>query len=333
MILLLFVSIPVLADDTDKSGNDGENISAIVNGEKITMSELDSYANIQQVLMSLYQTNKEFAQIIFQTEAGSEVIKEYRKKKLDELVTRKLMVEEAKERNIEIADEEKDKMFNDYIERVKSQNNLSDEKLLETLKQQGIDSLDQYKSMFLDQSNDGMLLNELQEQVLNDVTISEEKLKTYYEDNKSQFEVKKQVKASHILFKTEEKSKEEAKAEAGKVLTKLEEGKDFSELAKEYSEGPTAKNGGDLGYITKDDVVSEFAEVAFAMEVGEVSELVKSKFGYHIIKVIDKKAAGTKSFSEAKDSIESRLLSSKKQQVWDEFVRKLRDKAEIEIKL
>ncbi len=333
MIALLFLAVPVMADDSNDTNNE-EEIPAIVNGEKISMSELDSFANTQQILMSLYQTNQEFAQIIFQTEAGNEVIKEYRKKKLDELITKKLMVAEAKNREIKINQEKKDKIFNDYIERIKTQNNLTEEKLLEALGNQGIESLDQYKTMFLEQSEDGLLLNELQKQVLDEVTVSEDKVKNYYESNKPQFEVKEQVKTSHILFKTEERSEEEAKAEAEKIVKMLEEGKDFAELAKEYSEGPSASNGGDIGYITKDDNIAlEYKEAAFSMNVDEVSEPVKSEFGYHVIKVTDKKEAGIQAFAEVKGEIESKLLNTKKQQTWEEFVRKLRDEAEIEVKL
>jgi parvulin-like peptidyl-prolyl isomerase len=156
--------------------------------------------------------------------------------------------------------------------------------------------------------------------VASKLEIKEEDMKEYFETTKEQYDQKekmdakiiylaltpseedkantpkeKQVKASHILFKTidgmKDKEKEAVKAQAMEVLEKAKaEGADFAELAKEYSEGPTRENGGDLGFFGKGKMVKEFEAVAFATEVGTVHpELVESKFGYHIIKVTDTK--------------------------------------------
>jgi foldase protein PrsA len=116
-----------------------------------------------------------------------------------------------------------------------------------------------------------------------DIKISEEEMKTYFDENKDSFAQEEQVKASHILVEDEAKAKE--------VKEKLDAGEDFTELAKEYSTDGSAQSGGDLGYFGKGAMVAEFEEKAFSMKVNEISEPVKSEFGYHIIKVTDKKEA------------------------------------------
>jgi peptidyl-prolyl cis-trans isomerase D len=122
------------------------------------------------------------------------------------------------------------------------------------------------------------------------ITPTEEEIRQYYEDHETEFNKGKEVKASHILFRLDQDADKETEAavkqKAEDVLQKLRAGADFAEMAKEYSEDPgSAKNGGDLGFFTKGRLVPEFEEAAFAMKVGEVSDLVRTQYGYHIIKV------------------------------------------------
>lgn len=146
------------------------------------------------------------------------------------------------------------------------------------------------------------------------VKVSDEQVEEYYEDNIDTFKEKKQVKARHILFKLEENAKpeEEAKAreKAEAVLKKAKAGEDFAELAKKHSEGPTAKDGGDLGYFSENQMVKPFEEAAFKLNKGEVSDLVRTSFGYHIIKVEDVKEARTKSLEEVKGQILARITKT-----------------------
>lgn len=115
------------------------------------------------------------------------------------------------------------------------------------------------------------------EKALNDIEVTEKILKEYYEENEETFT---EVRASHILVSSNEKAEE--------VLKEVEAGKDFSELAKKHSEGPSAESGGDLGFFAKGEMIKEFEEVVFGMEVGQTSEIVKTEFGYHIIKLHEK---------------------------------------------
>ena len=144
--------------------------------------------------------------------------------------------------------------------------------------------------------------------------LTDEKINNYYEDKIGMFKQKEQVRARHILFKLEEAaSKEDEKRVKEKALSALkeaQEGKDFADLAKKHSEGPTGKDGGDLGYFFRGQMVKPFEEAAFKMKKGEISAPVRTSFGYHIIKIEDKKTARIKPLAEVRDQIKKLIIES-----------------------
>jgi peptidyl-prolyl cis-trans isomerase C len=161
----------------------------------------------------------------------------------------------------------------------------------------------------------------LMEQLLQAETktaITEEAMRKVYDDAMGQAKKEEEVRARHILVETED----EAKA----VLAELKKGADFATLAKSKSKDPGSSDGGDLGYFTKDQMVPEFAEVAFKLEKGAISDPVKSQFGWHIIKVEDKRTRQPPEFDKVKDQIET-YLARKAQ---SELITKLRATAKIE---
>ncbi|MEQ2529340.1 peptidylprolyl isomerase [Bacillaceae bacterium CLA-AA-H227] len=137
------------------------------------------------------------------------------------------------------------------------------------------------------------------------IEITDEEMKTYFEENKAQYGQAEQVQASHILVEDEATAKE--------VKEKLDAGEDFAELAKEYSTDSSSESGGDLGYFGKGEMVAEFEEAAFSMEIGEISEPVKSEHGYHIIKVVDKKEAKDAVYEDVKDEVKDAIFDTKAQ--------------------
>ncbi len=147
-----------------------------------------------------------------------------------------------------------------------------------------------------------------------EVKVTDEEVKEYYEENMDSYKEPKKVRARHILFRLKpnatEKEEKKVKEKAEKVLKMAREGKDFAELAKKYSEGPTKSTGGDLGYFSKGKMVKPFEEAAFKLKKGEVSDLVRTQFGYHIIKVEDIKEARTKPLEEVKDKIRDLLVNN-----------------------
>lgn len=156
-----------------------------------------------------------------------------------------------------------------------------------------------------------------------EIKINDDEIKAYYEGNKKEFQQAEQIKARHILVKTED----EAKA----VRKELETNKDFAALAKDKSTGPSKTKGGDLGWFGRGQMVPEFEQVAFSLKKGEISDVVKTKFGYHIIKVDDKKKASEKSYEMVKKQIEDKLKQQKSKAVVDESKDKLMKKLKVEV--
>lgn len=149
--------------------------------------------------------------------------------------------------------------------------------------------------------------------------LTDKRLKSAYDAFLKKQPDVEEVKAAHILVATE--------AEAKDIIAKLNEGGSFAELAKAHSKDNTAQNGGDLGYFTKQDVVPEFAEVAFAMKKDAYSkEPVKTQFGYHVIKMEDKRARPKPTFEEA----ESFIKSEEQREILDEMLKEWREKTNIE---
>ena len=161
------------------------------------------------------------------------------------------------------------------------------------------------------------------------VEITDDEIEEYYEYNMDTFLQPKEVKARHILFKlsqyADEAEEKKVKEKAAEVLEEARKGNDFAALAKEYSEGPTKSSGGDLGYFTAGRMVKPFEETAFKMKKGEISDLVRTRFGYHIIKVEDVKEARTKALDEVRDQISKTLLKTGSAELAHEYALSLID--------
>src|SRR3972149_10022650 len=156
------------------------------------------------------------------------------------------------------------------------------------------------------------------------VQVSEEETKKFFDENLEETKNPDEVRASHILLKTRE--------EAEMVLKKVKQGAKFEDLAKKFSTDPGSKDtGGDLGFFSQGMMVPEFDSVAFKLKVGEVSDIVQSRFGFHIIKLLEKKEGKQKSVEESKPEIEKKLLGQKRKDKFDTLVADLKAKAKISI--
>jgi peptidyl-prolyl cis-trans isomerase C len=165
--------------------------------------------------------------------------------------------------------------------------------------------------------------------------IGDDDAKKFYDSNQTEFQNPDTVKASHILFLVNKEDSEDVvkqkQAAAVKAAERAKKGEDFTKLAKELSEEPGAKeSGGDLGFFSKDRMVPEFAEASFKMAPGDISEPVRTQFGWHIIKVTDKKPAGTVPFDQVKEQITSYLKGTKQREAVQGVLKNLKDSATIE---
>ncbi len=163
----------------------------------------------------------------------------------------------------------------------------------------------------------------IEREILNKVKINDEEVLEYYEQNKDSFTEKEQVHLYNILLETEE--------EAQDVLELLKSGKDFSEIAIEKSTGPSAVQGGDLGYLSKGTIIPEIEDVVFALELEKLSEIIKTDFGFHILKITDKKPETVKTLEEVKEDIIEILLPTKQREAFENLLEELKGKTEIEI--
>ncbi len=153
-------------------------------------------------------------------------------------------------------------------------------------------------------------------EILKSVTVSDETVKNYYDENIDSFKEPESWKASHILVDTKEESE--------KIFQEIEGGKSFAEAAMEYSKCPSKERGGDLGFFGAGSMVKEFEDSVKEMKVGDIKEGIKTQFGYHLIALTDKKDASLKSFDEIKDELKKQLILINQEKAYIETAEKLK---------
>lgn len=165
------------------------------------------------------------------------------------------------------------------------------------------------------------------------VTISEQEMKSYYDENPKAFKQPEKVQCRQILIKVNPKSdqsqKDEARQELEKVQEKLQEGEDFAALAKEFSQGPRSTQGGNLGYLSRERLPKLLEEVAFSLKTGEVSDIVETQFGCHLIKVSDKKPETTTPYNEAKDKIKNSLKQEEVRKLIEQYLKEQKKQGDV----
>lgn len=177
----------------------------------------------------------------------------------------------------------------------------------------------------------------LKEQGISEPEISEDRIREAYERNPGSYSREETIKASHVLIAVDgnaaTEQKQQARQKAEQIHKKIFEGKDFAEMARKHSDCNSASGGGSLRYIKRGYMPREFDRVAFAVEKDAVSEVVETRFGYHIIKVLDKKPAGVIPYEEVKDFITKFLQQQESKKKLATHIAALRKKAKIEVLL
>ncbi len=325
IILLMFTVCSVFAKGKQESGEettsaaaiDRENQAAIVNGEGISMEELE----------------KEVALVSGQMASSGQPVPADRKEEftmqvLDSMISRQLLLDKARELAIGLTEEEVDAR----LEEIKTQFPSAEE--FETaLAGQGLTEERLRKDL-----KDNLVIQELLEQeVEGKIVVSDADARSFYDDNPQQFRQPEQIQASHIILTLEEGTGDAEKSDKKKQLedlkARIEGGEDFAELAREHSQGPSAPRGGDLGFFSRGQMVKPFEDAAFALDVGELSGIVETQFGYHLITVTDKKAASTVAYEEIVRQIKEYIKQQKTSGEFDRYLQELRDSAEIEVLL
>jgi peptidyl-prolyl cis-trans isomerase C len=246
---------------------------------------------------------------------------------LDQLIAYRLLQQETKSRQIDVPDAEVEAR----IAQIKQQFPSEDE-FKKTLAQQNL-SVEQLRE---DAKTDMRVAKMLEAEVNTKVAVQPTDVDTFYKQNPDKFQQPERVRASHILIRVEEnadaKAKEAAKAKAADVFKQVKAGKDFAELAKQHSQDPgSAVQGGDLGFFQQGQMVGAFERAAFALKPGEVSDIVETPFGFHIIKMAEKQSARTMPMDEVKPQIEQFLQNQQRQEKTQAFIASLKSKGKIEV--
>jgi peptidyl-prolyl cis-trans isomerase C len=246
---------------------------------------------------------------------------------LDQMIDVRLIQQEAKARNIVVSDAEIDTEIGKLRQQFKTEDEFS-----KALASQQM-TLDELKT----ERRREMLVNKtLEAEIVPKVVIQQSDLETFYKEHPENFQQPEQLRASHILIQVganaTDLQKKEARAVADGLLKRVRAGEDFGTLARQYSkDSGSAVNGGDLNYFTKDKMVPPFSAAAAALKPGDVSDVVETQFGYHIIKLTDKKPARQVPLAEVTDQVSNFLRQQKSREMAGQFVLSLRGKYKVEI--
>jgi peptidyl-prolyl cis-trans isomerase C len=245
---------------------------------------------------------------------------------LDELVTYTLLKQEAKARNITVTDAEVEAQLTTMRQQAKTEEAFT--KALAARKM----TLERLKS---DAKVELAIAKMMSEQVAGAAEATDAEVRDFYDKNPERFKRSETVRASHILMmldpSADDATKKQTQAKIGAVLKRAKSGEDFGALAQQNSQDGSAPQGGDLGYFPKEKMVKEFADVAFALKTGEISDVVTTQFGVHIIKVTDRKPGGTVPLDEVSPKVKEFLTAQKKEQQAQAFIAGIKQKAKIEV--
>jgi peptidyl-prolyl cis-trans isomerase C len=287
-------------------------VLARVNGENVTKSDFDKL--IAQMEMS----------------AGQPVPKERRdeiyRSALDQLVTYTLLKQETAARGIKADDKEVEQQMQQIRGQFKTE-----EEFTKALAGRGM-TPDRLRS---DMTKEAGIKTMMDAEVAGVPPVSDAEIRDFYEKNPDKFKQPEGVRASHILIPVpqgaDDAAKKAAKAKAQAVLKKVKAGGDFAKLAQENSSDGSAQQGGDLGFFTRGQMVGPFDSAAFSMKPGEISDLVETQFGFHIIKVTEKKEASTLPLEQVTERVREFLAGQRKQERGQAFINALKGKSKIEV--
>ncbi len=294
-----------------------DKVVAKVNGDIITLSAVEERKSI---LVNQIRANGGKVEL-----SDRELTREV----LNTIIDEKLQVQEAKKLSLKVDNSNVEKALDD----IKKENNISEKQLAKMLDQEGR-SLKEYKDHIRDQI---LTSKVIRFEMGNRIKVSDREMFHYYKNHQKEFWTPGKFFVSHILFivdpKSADKERRLKELKAREILRRLRAGQDFAELARKYSEDVSASSGGTIGEIKRGQLLPELENVIFKMREGEISDLVRSSYGYHIVKV-DKVVPGkTQPFDEVKAQIRNFLAQKKKKTQYKEWMDDLKKEAYIEVSL
>ncbi len=336
LILMVLLPLTLFAGGKKEAEKQKDNPPAEVTADSQAaqreeiQSPVDIAARVNGIAIPLAKFNSQVEATVSQyTQQGmalqNDQMSQLRESVLNNLINQELLYQDALKKGMKVADEE----IQAQMDKVKGQFK-DDEEYQKALSDQGIT-----EELLVDDLKMNIMLSRyIEEEFKPRVEITEDEEAAFYGQNPQYFSQPEQVRASHILIQVKEDADDAAKAEAKKkiedVQKRLENGEEFSDLAREVSEGPSSKNGGDLGFFGKGQMVKPFEDAVFGMKKGEISGIVETQFGYHIIKLTDRKPAGMVPFDQVKGQIADHLFQMKLGKVIQDYIDTLIPGADIE---
>jgi peptidyl-prolyl cis-trans isomerase C len=287
---------------------------AMVNGKIITQADVDREINIMEERFAQMGKNPNETEL---AEIKNDII--------ESLINFELLYQESQKKGIKIEENTLSEEFEKWKRQFPDENQFKKELAKLQLSEAGVK----------EQFRRGMAVQTFIDKTFGQkVVISEQETKAFYDSHPVYFKVPEQVHAQHILIKVNPDADATKKAEARKkieeIQNRIKRGEDFAELAKQFSECPSSTQGGDLGYFSRGQMVAPFEKIAFSLKPGEISGVVETQFGFHLIKVLDKKPESTISYEAIKTKLSSILKQDKIQKETDRYLEDLKKSAKIE---
>ena len=307
LLTLLAILFPIVDGFAQEHVDAKDRIAAVVNDDVITLSELQQEA---ETFMS--QLNAQYKGEELQRQAD-----QLRYKLLVVMIEQRLQLQQAAEMRLTVSEREVDSTVQDIRA------------------QRGADPASAPTASERKAAREQLLLMRVyQQKIRSALLITDAALREYYDSHQEEFTFAGEVSISQIMLSVNGSGNlEKARLRSDHVLKEIEKGRSFEELAKDYSDGPEANNGGSLGMMKQGSLLPQIEEIVNALGPGEVGPAVESPIGFHIIRVDEKNPPGLRPFEEAKAIIENKLLREQSQNVYKEWLNELKDNAFIEILL
>ena len=314
-VLLAFVALMAWAARAQTVGGASDEVAAKVNGVPISTLELNrSFLTHVQVPYSAVQEDPRAKEVL--------------QRILDSLIDRELLLQQAKSKKIKVTPQQVDTQMQQLAQRFPSP-----EAFDQALAAQNFTRDTVKKDV------EGHLLRQelVKKEVLDKVNVGARDVQTFYDQNKDKYVEEEQVRARHILVRVPQEvsptDDAKLKGRADAALKRAKQGEDFAALAKELSDDGSKENGGDLGFFPRGRMVAAFEEAAFALQPGQMSDIVRTQFGYHIIKIEERKAGRALPPDEAKVQAKEDLTRERTYERYQQYVAGLRSKAKVEVML
>ena len=310
---LTMLSMTVMAGLATEAEKQEKNV-AQVNDTMISVDQFDAEFNrIKQRLAMMGQS------------FDDQQLSVMRKDVLENMINAELLFQESKKSEITVNEEDIAKQIQGLKQKLGGP-----DKYAEALKAMSMTEED-----LLSNLRKGLAVQQLIESKIGSkITVTDKEQQDFFTQQAAQFSQPEQVRASHILIKVDpqddQAKKDEARAQIVAVQKRLAAGEDFAAVAKEVSQCPSNAKGGDLGFFRRGQMVKPFEDAAFALQAGQVTDVVETRFGYHLIKVVDKKAASTMEFAEVKDQIEEYLKQQKIKEEVGQYIEELKKSNKVE---